>query len=219
MTGPRDWDVRGSQLAAEAISAGAPTSWFDRLYAEGAAGAVSMPWDRTAPHPLLADWTSNHHLPGDGRSAVVVGCGLGADAEHLAGLGFRTTAFDIAPAAVRIVRERNPGSAVAYEVADLLALPGGWRRSYDLVVEVFTLQALPDPPRSQAVRAVAGLVAPGGTLLAVAFRRTADDEAASGPPYPLGRVDMAALATDGLELVALQEHEGPLWRAELQRPH
>ncbi|RJK94934.1 class I SAM-dependent methyltransferase [Vallicoccus soli] len=177
-----------------------------------------MPWDRSAPHPLLRTWTAGRGLRGEGRTAVVVGSGLGADAEHLASLGFRTTGFDVAPTAVRLARERHPGSPVSYEVADLLALPAAWRGAFDLVVEVYTLGALPDPPRSDAARAVAGLVAPGGTLLAVAFRRTPATGPADGPPFPLARAEVEALATGGLEVVAVEEHDGPHWRAELHRP-
>jgi SAM-dependent methyltransferase len=63
-----------------------------------------MPWSRTAPHPLLADWTAVTPLSSR-RRAVAVGCALGADAEHLARLGFYTLAFDIAPTAIALARE------------------------------------------------------------------------------------------------------------------
>ena len=117
-------------------------------------------------------------LDGAGRSAVVVGCGLGADAEYVASRGFVTTAFDIAPAAIEEVRRRRPESTVDYRVEDLLALSPDLGGRFDLVVEIFTLQALPDPPRAEAASAVVSLVAPGGRLVAVAFR---DDGSAETP--------------------------------------
>ena len=213
----RDWDLRADELSAAAIAAGEPTAWFDRLYAAGVTGEVSMPWDRDAPHPLLQEWATARGLRGDGARAVVVGCGLGADAEYLAGLGFVTTAFDIAPTAVEVARHRHPGSSVTYRVADLLALPPEWRGAFDLVVEIFTIQALPDPPRSAAVTAIAGLVAPGGRLLAVQFRQVEDDDPAAGPPFPLPRSALEALAGGPLELVGLEALDGPRWRAEYHR--
>ena len=79
---------------------------------------------------------------GTGRRAVVVGAGYGADAEHLAALGYETTAFDISPAAVAAARERYPDSAVDYRVADLLDLPDDLVGAFDLVVEIYTIQAL-----------------------------------------------------------------------------
>jgi hypothetical protein len=64
-------------------------------------------------------------------------------------------------------RRRFPDSAVDYVVADLLDLPPEWHRAFDLVVEVITVQALPDPPRARAIACVASLVAPGGTLIVI----------------------------------------------------
>ena len=62
-------------------------------------------------------------------------------------------------------------SAVDYVVADLLAPPPAWSKAFDLVVEIYTVQALPDPPRRDAIAGVADMVAPGGTLLVIAFAR------------------------------------------------
>ena len=175
-----------------------------------------MPWDRDEPHPLLEEWVDTGHLDGDGRRAVVVGCGLGADAEYLARRGFATTGFDIAPTAVRLAQDRHPGTRVDYRVEDLLDLPQHWDGAFDLVVEIFTLQALPDPPRTAAIGAVSRLVAPGGSLLAVAFRPVEGEPEPSGPPYPLSRQVMESLAGDRLTLVGAEEH-GDRWRVELRR--
>jgi SAM-dependent methyltransferase len=209
----RDWDLRGDELASQAIAAGEPTAWFDRLYTEGAQGQVSMPWDRAEPQPLLREWADASGLVGAGRTAVVVGCGLGADAEYVARLGFVTTAFDVAPTAVRLAAERHPDSSVEYRVANLLDLPAQWRRSFDLVVEVFTVQALPDPPRSAAIRAVSGLVAPGGTLLAIAFRQTAGADPQAGPPFALSREVMEQFAVDGVRIERVDALEDR-WRVQ-----
>jgi methyltransferase family protein len=73
----------------------------------------------------------------------VVGCGLGADAEFMAGLGFTKTAFDVSPTAIQLAREHYPRTAVRYVTADLLHVPAAWQHAFDLVVEIITLQALP----------------------------------------------------------------------------
>jgi SAM-dependent methyltransferase len=124
-----------------------------------------------------------------------VGCGLGRDAEFVAGLGFATTAFDISETAVRVARDRHPGSPVDYRVADLLAPPPAWTGAFDLVVESNNVQSLPRSLRAQATASVASFVAPGGTLLVVAAAATewGDD----GPPWPLTRADIAAFAAGG----------------------
>jgi SAM-dependent methyltransferase len=214
----RDWDLRADELATEALAEGRPTAWFDRLYAEGAAGTIGMPWSRDEPQTDLRTWAERTGLsPAPGSRAVVVGCGLGADAEYLSGLGLAVTAFDVAPTAVAEARRRHPDSAVDYRRADLLDLPSAWSGAFDLVVEVFTVQALPDPPRASAMDAVAGLVAPGGRLVVVAFRRTDADDPAVGPPFPLTRDDLDHFRRTGLTEVSLEERPGPRWLAEYRR--
>ncbi len=213
----RDWDRRADELAAAAIEAGRPTEWFDRLYAEGRAGEVSMPWDRTDPHPLLREWVESTGLDGVGRRAVVVGCGLGADAAYLTTRGFDVLGFDLSATAVEVARERHGSTGAEFRAADLLALPAEWTGAFDLVVEIFTIQALPDPPRGDAVHAIAGLVAPAGTLLAVAFRQDGDEPATEGPPFALTRDQVTGLAVRGLDLVEIEALPGERWRAEFRR--
>jgi SAM-dependent methyltransferase len=213
----RAWQQRADELARQAVAGGEPTAWFDRLWAEGASGTIAMPWDRDVAHPLLDEWARSQVLDGTGKRAVVVGCGLGADAEFLVSYDFDTTAFDVSPAAIGQAQARHPDSAVDYRIADLLDLPGDLGR-FDLVVEIFTLQALPDPPRTRAAAAVRSLVAPGGTLLVVQLRDDGTGRADQGPPFPLSREFLTGLATDGLQLVTLEELPGPLWRGVFRRP-
>jgi SAM-dependent methyltransferase len=117
------------------------SDWFEPLYRAAERGEREIPWDRGEPNPALVDWTRG--LDGSGRRALVVGSGTGDDAELVAGLGFATTAFDIAGTAIAISRRRFPGSRVDYRVADLLAPPAEWSRAFDFVVESITVQALP----------------------------------------------------------------------------
>jgi hypothetical protein len=214
---PADPDEHARRLAAD----GDPLGWFERLYVQVQEGAAVAPWDRGGPHPLLAEWAEARGLDGAGRRALVVGAGLGADAEYIAGHGFDTAAFDIAETAVRIARERFPASPVEYRVADLLAPPEEWRRAFDLVFESLTVQSMPPALHADAIAAVAGLVAPGGTLLVVSTARDEDD-AAGAPPWPLTRVEIDAFATDGVEPVQIEELRDPgaprRWRAEYRRP-
>jgi SAM-dependent methyltransferase len=221
MTTPDDLARR---LAAEAIADGDPTAWFERIYAAAQAGQTAVPWDRGAPVRLLLDWAAaTGGLRGAGRRAVVVGCGLGADAEFIAGCGFDTTGFDISPTAIQGARQRHPGSPVHYATADLLHLPADWQQAFDLVFESNTLQALPEPPRGAAIAAIGTLVAPGGTLLALARARE-PAEPDDGPPWALTRTEIDALAGSGLSPVRIEDlrEPGPLparrWRAELTRP-
>jgi SAM-dependent methyltransferase len=223
----RDAEQHAASLAHAAIAAGDATGWFEQVYADAAAGKTSVPWDRGRANELLVQWASGQYRAGpvqaaaDGAQALVVGCGLGEDAEYIAGLGFATTAFDIAPTAIAAARSRFPGSPVDYQVADLLAPPNRWLRAFELVVESVTVQALPDPPRAAALAQLGEFVAPGGTLIVIARRRESG-EADSGPPWSLTRAEIDSIATDGLRQVSAETIEpGPVpsrrWLAEFLR--
>jgi SAM-dependent methyltransferase len=190
-----------------------PDDFFERMYSDAAAGGPGLPWDRGGPRAQLVEWALLRGVAGEGRPALVVGCGLGDDAEFVAALGFAVTAFDSAPTAISMARVRHPGSWVAYEVADVLAPPEAWRGAFALVVESFTVQALPPGSHARAISSVRGFLAPGGTLLVIAS--AADEPPTAGPPFPLTRAEMESFgfAPDQIERVA----DGALWRAELTR--
>jgi len=189
-----------------------PTAWFDRLYTDAEAGRATVPWDRHAPHPLLATWaqTLTGGLTGGGR-ALVVGCGPGDDAELVAALGFDTVAFDISPTAIRVARERYPASNVDYLVADLFDPPPAWRAAFDLVVEVYTVQALPPQWHDRTIDAITSFAR--GTLVVVAFARRDDEPLDDRPPWPLTRVEIDSFARNGLRPVSVRLAP-PHWLAE-----
>jgi hypothetical protein len=223
MTGG-DWEEEGERLASRSFAEGDPTGWFDRLYAAGISGRVAMPWNRTEPHPLLVQWAPGRDLAGIGRRAIVVGSGLGADAEYIAGLGFDTVGFDISETAICTARGRFPESRVHYVAADLLDPPERWLRAFDLVVEIITVQALPDPPRRQAIINVSRLVGPEGTLLVIAAIHDEKAPSDANPPWPLRRDEIEAFGTDGLQLTEVEKvsptgrSTDERWRAQLVRP-
>jgi hypothetical protein len=195
------------------------TGWFERLYAAAEEGEAVVPWARGAPQPVLVDWAQARGIDGSGGRAVVVGCGLGDDAEYVAGLGFETVAFDIAATAVRAARRRFPDSAVEYLTADLLDPPAGWSASFDLVVECLTVQSLPLELRQAATARVADLVAVGGTLLVVAAVSDDADGRVHGPPWPLTRAEIDGFGAGTLRAVRIEDIPGAepaarRWRAE-----
>jgi SAM-dependent methyltransferase len=197
-------------------------AWFERLYADAEVGAAQVPWFAGTPHPLLVEWADAVELSGDGAPALVVGCGYGDDAEYLAGRGFSVTAFDISPSAIRGVLKRFPSTAVDYTVADLFELPAAWQQAFDLVVEIFTIQALPIRLRPAAIAAVAGTVAHDGRLLVVQrIREDEEVDESAGPPWPLSRPELDLFSRNGLRLEQLESiprpDVGAWWRAEFRR--
>jgi pimeloyl-ACP methyl ester carboxylesterase/SAM-dependent methyltransferase len=218
------WEEQADRLAARSLAAGDPTGWFEHLYAAGRHGEVAMPWDRDQPHRMLVQWARDRDLSGARQRALVVGCGLGADGEYLTALGFDTVAFDISETAIRIARSRFPDSPVRYVVADLLDPPSAWREAFDLVVEIYTVQALPDPPRRNAITNITGMVAPGGTLIVLAAAHNDVQPRPQGPPWPLTRAEIDAFADGDLSPAAVENVQDPddptvhRWLAEFHHP-
>jgi SAM-dependent methyltransferase len=209
---PEDRDA--ARFARASLAAGDPTGWFDRLYSAAATDGATVPWDRHAPNPTLVDWAAAHFggEPQTGR-AMVVGCGYGDDAEHIASLGFDTTAFDLSAVVLDEARARHQQSSVHYRAADLFELPTEWEQAFDLVVEIFTVQTMPTALHPVAIDAVASLVAPGGTLLVVAHIA---DGAPQSPPWPLTRdeIDSFPLSAESVETIS----DGTRWLAVFRRP-
>ncbi|GAA1569243.1 methyltransferase domain-containing protein [Kribbella sancticallisti] len=222
---PVDPDVATRQLARASLEQDDATGWFERLYSAAQNGQAVVPWDRGTAHVLLTDWVEVSEPDGAGKSALVVGAGTGWDAELIADSGFDTIAFDISPTAVETAKRAHPNSKATYQVADLLNPPAEWHRAFDLVVEIYTVQALPIPLQPTATRQVGELVRPGGTLLVIAAARDDDtpESAVEGPPWPLTQAAIEAFATDELRLIQLDKSPSPSdpalfrWRAEYLR--
>jgi SAM-dependent methyltransferase len=176
-------------LAQQFLAAGDPTGWFEALYASAGGDASAIPWGDLRPNPNLTQWLDAHPLP-PGLRAMVVGCGLGDDAQELARRGMKVTAFDVAPTAIEWCRRRFGDTAVTYVVGDVLAPPAAWRGAFDFVLESYTLQALPPGPRAKAARNVADFLAPSGRLLVICRGRNPGD-AEGSLPWPLTRGELA----------------------------
>jgi len=97
-----------------------PNDWFERLYSETDKGGEGVPWANMAPHPLFKSWITENPIIGKGKTALVVGCGMGDDAIELETKGFEVTAFDVSNSAIELCKTRFPNSGVNFLQADLL---------------------------------------------------------------------------------------------------
>lgn len=196
--------TRARELAAEFLRKGDPTGWFELLYQEGEAGKSIVPWVDLCINPYLLGFWRARPQQTAGKSALVIGCALGDDAQQLAAWGFRTTAFDISETAVRGARKRFPSSTVEYLAANLLEPLLAWRGAFDFVFEANTLQVLPSKLRPRAIENIVQFLRPGGLLLVIARGREPSDPEGQ-MPWPLTRAELSAFTTAGLEELSFED--------------
>lgn len=173
-----------------------PFDWFDSIYTDAEGDYRAVFWADLEPNPYLLKWLKES-IQQKGKKAIVVGCGVGDDAEALSEAGYNVTAFDISPEAIRLCKNRYPDTRVDYLIADLFNYPPQWFESFDLVYECNTIQVLPGKYRIQARDAMISLLAPQGYIL-VSCRSRLKGEQENDIPLPLDRYEIEGFIRCGL---------------------
>ena len=174
------------KLSETAEADGEPLRWFEELYAGADRDSEEIPWAKMEANPKMVEWIANR--PEITGRALVVGCGLGDDAEWLSAAGFDVTAFDLSQSSIDWCRERFPNSAVNYCVGDLLEPEHAWSEAFDLVIEIHILQAIPDSIRDAAASNLPKFLNDGGHLFCIGRLLTERIPDEPSPPWPLSRV-------------------------------
>jgi ubiquinone/menaquinone biosynthesis C-methylase UbiE len=152
-------------------------------------------------HPSFHSWLTQNPLEGDGKLALVVGCGMGDDAIELESLGFRVTAFDVSETAIKFCKERFSQSKVDFVQADLLKSQSQWKRKFDFVLEIFTVQALPPKYEKESIQKISDFVASDGQILVIAEVGSEERSFENGPPWVLTSQHIGSFVSCGLKVV------------------
>ncbi|WP_020677845.1 class I SAM-dependent methyltransferase [Geopsychrobacter electrodiphilus] len=183
-----------------------PTGWFNSIYTDAQGDHRAVFWADLEPNPYLLAWLKESEVKHSGRRAIVVGCGVGDDAEALSAAGYQVTAFDISPEAIRLCQKRYPDSSVTYLVADLFDYPAPWAESFALVYECNTIQVLPGKYRIQARDAMVSLLAPQGYLL-VSCRSRLKGKQEDDIPLPLDKEEIDGFIRCGLKEESFEAYD------------
>lgn len=195
------------RIAADYLERGDPMGWFDALYGEASGDNELVPWADLEPNRFFREWAESVGLEGKNRKSLVVGCGLGDEAKYLYDLGFRVTAFDVSEKAIEWAKKIHDDLDIKFSVADLFDPPKDWKKAFDFVVEVYTIQALPINLREKAIDYISSFVGKKGELVVVQ-RHRANDEEADGLPWALSPNDLSRFEKNGMRQISRNEYFG-----------
>ena len=150
----------------------------------------SIPWASLSANRHLLRYLNSKEDSSFGR-ALVIGCGLGDDADALAQMGYEVDAIDISSSAIALAKERFMHSGINFSVADIFKLPKQMFGRYDLVFESRTIQSLSPSFREALTDIISRLVISGGELLLHANVQD-DHHNFGGPPWPLYKKELWA---------------------------
>ena len=166
-----------------------PTGWFDSIYKSANGDHTKVFWADLEPSSYLINWLKENHTNKENKTACVIGCGVGDDAEALSEFGFDVTAFDISRTAIELCINRYPNTKVNYVVADLFEYPKEWFESFDVVYECNTIQVLPGNYRIKARVSMSSLLCKDGFIL-VSCRSRNEGDKENAIPLPLTKAEM-----------------------------
>jgi SAM-dependent methyltransferase len=174
-----------------------PMGWFNSIYTDAEGDYNNVFWADLEPSPYLLEWMNTYSQDANEKKAIVIGCGVGDDAEALSEKGYEVTAFDIAPEAIKLCKNRYPDTKVNYLVADLFNFSIEWEENFDLIYECNTIQVLPGKYRTDARDAMISLLVSGGYIL-VSCRSRNKGEQEDDIPLPLDKEEIDGFVRCGL---------------------
>jgi len=184
-----------------------PTGWCNSIYVDAQGDYKGVFWADLEASPYLLQWCEQNPVEKNKKKAIVIGCGVGDDAQALDELGYKVTAFDISEEAISLCKNRYPDTKVDYLVADLFDYPRQWLENFDLIYECNTIQILPGKYRIQARKAISSLAATNAHIL-VSCRARNKGEKENEIPLPLDREEIDEfINTDKLSQVSFEAYD------------
>lgn len=135
---------------------------------------------------------------------MVIGCGHGDDAEYLSQFGLDVTAFDISETIIKKCQSTHINSKVDYHCFDLFHTPSEWENHYDFVLEIYTLQAIPEAILPAAAKKIASFVNPSGHLLCISRGREPREPVKKALPRPLLQKEFDPFLEYGLAEISFE---------------
>lgn len=184
---------------------GSGATW-EETYQQTAPG--DLPWNAGMVDGDLKDLLDG--LSTDSGKAYDLGCGPGHDAAYLAGQGWKVTAVDLSPTAVKLAGETAAKAGVEgkiqFAAADVLTLRG--KGDAVLVHDRGCFHTLPSDKWGDYVGVVSGLLRKGGILAIKVF---SFKEPEGARPFRFTEEKLEEVFEGAFELAAIKEtiFQGP----------
>ena len=145
----------------------------------------SPPWDTRISPPELLNYLARNPQ----GSALDLGCGTGTNAITLAQHGWKTTAVDFAPRAIRIARKRaeQAGLDIVFIVDDATTLNKIADR-FELILDIGCFHGLTPAGKERYIANLERIIAQDGTLLMYAFLSQPEEKGIGLLPADLERL-------------------------------
>ena len=146
------------------------------------------PWDTGVSPPELLDFIQNH-TPG---RAIDIGCGTGTNIITLANAGWEVIGVDFAPRAIKLARQKASKAGIQAEflVRDATKLQG-IDGPFNLAFDLGCFHGIPQAGKTNYVRQLDRVLAPGGFWLLYGFLKSEADQTGTG----LAEVDIAMISS------------------------
>lgn len=145
-----------------------PVKLYELLYRLIAVSHIPKSWVFSSGTAMLDQLLQDVVI--EAGRAIDLGCGVGEEALFLAQNGFDVTGIDISPTAIALAARHasEVGATVRFEVDDLTALTNDYG-TFDLLVDLGTLNDIDRPDRNAYVETVASLSHPGSRFILFGF--------------------------------------------------
>jgi 2-polyprenyl-6-hydroxyphenyl methylase/3-demethylubiquinone-9 3-methyltransferase len=132
-------------------------------------------WDLNGPckplhqlNPLRLDYIQQH-APLKGKKVLDVGCGGGILSEAMAKAGAQVTGLELASEVIQVAREHAQASGLNIDYVQCPVEDYPHPHEFDVITCLEMLEHVPDP--QAIVKAMAGLLKPGGKLILSTLNR------------------------------------------------
>ena len=164
-------------------------NFFENVYKNASENLDKIPWATFEANEYLQDFFKNKQKVTN-KKALVIGCGLGDDAQFLSKMGYIVDAIDISPTSIKLAKQRFDNRDINFSVEDIFSLPSNMINNYDFIYEGLTIQSIDPKHRIQLIEIISGLNNTKGELLLYTNYQE-DIDTFGGPPWPLYKRDLA----------------------------